>query len=75
MIAPIRLDPEDNPQELALREARRAVASLLPRTGASAETTPQIPAWQAWLLVGWMAVTALAFLSIMAGNLKETDAG
>lgn len=63
MIAPIRY-PEDD-TSTALREARRAVAMLLPSRDADDCEAPAIPAWQAWLLVAWMAVTASVFLSIM----------
>ena len=71
MIAPIRLDPDDDSQFAALRKARRAVASLLPRGEQPGEAPPPVPAWQAWLLLGFMALTALAFVSIMSGNWKE----
>jgi hypothetical protein len=70
MIAPIRY-PEENGARTALREARRVAAELLPkRTAADAPAAP-VPAWQAWLLVAWMAVTASVFLSIMIGGWRD----
>ena len=71
MIAPIRPCSEEEPQSLDMRDARRAAAAMLTRANPSDIAVPPVPAWQAWLLVGWMAITALAFLSIMAGGLKE----
>ena len=65
MIAPIRY-PDDK-TSTALREARRVVAMLLPAECEHESPPPAVPAWQAWLLVVWMAVTTCVFLSTMFG--------
>jgi hypothetical protein len=46
-------------------------AELLPKQRAADASAPPVPAWQAWLLVAWMAVTAGVFLSIMAGGWRD----
>jgi hypothetical protein len=48
-----------------LEIARRIVAAtLLPR--ADEDRGPQVPAWQAWLFAGWMAITAIIYGLSMA---------
>ena len=70
MIAPLR---EEEPRGLAaasrqLRRARRVVArSLLPETRPQESAAHPVPAWQAWLLAGWMATTAAVYVALLIG--------
>lgn len=68
MIAPLReTETHETNDGPALSEAARAVvARMLPRLKREDEA-PAIPAWQAWLLVTWLAVTALAYAAITLG--------
>lgn len=71
MIAPLReMDPCEADEGPALSEAARSVAArLLPRVQRE-DRVPAIPAWQAWLLVTWLAATALAYVAITLGLWK-----
>lgn len=69
MIAPLRKSTaresasvEDEPLEVA---RRIVAATLLPRT--DGDRGPRIPAWQAWLFAGWMAIAAIFYGLSMAG--------
>ena len=70
MIAPLR---EQETSGLAaasrqLRRARRVVArTLLPEADSRESAAPPVPAWQAWLLVAWMAVTAAVYVALLFG--------
>lgn len=71
MIAPLR--DEESPSVATpsrpLRRARRIVATaLLPESDSVDGGPARIPAWQAWLLVGWMAATAAAYLAWVVGG-------
>ena len=70
MIAPIRPYVEEE-TDVGMQEARRAAAALLTRENSASQTGSPVPAWQAWLLLGWMAITAAAFLSIMLDSYKD----
>ncbi len=69
MIAPIRLeDPETTENRRRMRLARRLIAAtLLPERHAGGAPGRPIPAWQAWLFVGWVVLAATAYVARMAG--------
>lgn len=68
MIAPIRHLEDDTLQQPAVsRTARQIAAEMLPKPVREDDDLPPVPAWQAWLLVGWMVITSLTFLAFMLG--------
>ncbi|MBX7167141.1 MAG: hypothetical protein K1X74_12500 [Pirellulales bacterium] len=67
MIAPLKQDDGRRLAELQRwRRARRIAGEALLR-GETRRPTPfePVPAWQAWLLAGWVAMTAAVYLWIM----------
>lgn len=70
MIAPLR-DEETGGIAAAsrqLRRARRVVArTLLLEAGGREPVARPVPAWQAWLLVTWMMVTAGIYVAMLLG--------
>ncbi len=67
MIAPSRLS-EEAPPPNGLQSARRMVAAaLLEQNAQSAPDVPRIPAWQAWLFVGWVITVGTAYCAHLAG--------
>jgi hypothetical protein len=70
MIAPLR-DQETGGLAAAsrqLRRARRVVArTLLPVADGREPAARPVPAWQAWLLVAWMAATAGIYVALLVG--------
>lgn len=71
MIAPIReLDSTETDERPLLSEAARTVAARLLPSVRQEQAAPAIPTWQAWLLVTWLVVTALAYVAITLGLLK-----
>ncbi len=69
MIAPIRLDdPETTDSRRRMRLARRLIAAtLLPERPAGGTPGRPIPAWQAWLFVGWVVVATTVYFARMVG--------
>jgi hypothetical protein len=66
MIAPLRLpDAETVETRRRLRRAHQLVAStLLPEPPPPA---PSVPAWQAWMVAGWVVVAAVCYFASMLG--------
>jgi hypothetical protein len=67
MIAPSRLT-EEVPPESGLQSARQMVAAVLfehqtPR----ARNVPRLPAWRAWLFVGWILLVAGVYCAHLVG--------
>ncbi|HEV7221861.1 MAG TPA: hypothetical protein VGN42_04120 [Pirellulales bacterium] len=50
-----------------LEIARRIVAATL-LSRADEDRGPPVPAWQAWLFAGWMAIAAIIYGLSMAGT-------
>ena len=68
MIAPIR-EPEAETSESRrrmLRAYRLLASTLLPEKGSAPAPAP-IPAWRAWLAVGWAAIVAGFYVASMLG--------
>lgn len=63
MIAPLRTDRPIS--DTARRAARLRAAAFLPAEK-SPITQPQVPAWQAWVLAGWVTGTAAVYVALLA---------
>ena len=70
MIAPIRELDEPSVAEAKLSEAARAAAATLLSSRGREEGALAVPAWQAWLLVAWVAATSAAYLAITLGWIR-----
>jgi hypothetical protein len=69
MIAPIRQN-DDPPRLAGMRRAHRIVASrLLRNQDRPTDVGPPVPAWQAWLLSGWVVLAVLIYAACMIGLL------
>lgn len=70
MIAPLR-DQETGGLAAASRQLRRArhvvARTLLPEAGGREPAARSVPAWQAWLLVAWMTMTAGIYVAMLVG--------
>jgi hypothetical protein len=68
MIAPIRLpDPGTVETRRRLRRAHRLVASTLLPPQPLSPPAPDVPAWQAWIVAGWVVVVAAYYFVSMLG--------
>jgi len=67
VIAPSRLTEEASP-ESGLQSARRMVATVLfEHSTPPAPNVPRLPAWRAWLFVGWIVAVAVAYGAHLVG--------
>ncbi len=67
MIAPSRLT-EESPPESGLQSARRMVAAVLfEHQTTPARDVPRLPAWRAWLFVGWIIAVAVVYCAHLVG--------
>ena len=71
MIAPRRQTDSDTARAgWRLRRARQIVASaFFEKHPQLAGNAPPIPAWQAWLFVGWVVITTVVYFGTMLGLL------
>ena len=67
MIAPIR-ETEAPRRSPAIRRAYRLVAGRLLKRGAVPDDAPPVPAWKAWLFVGWVVVVTTVYFAYMLGG-------
>lgn len=77
MIAPLdefRKNPEPGQTMMALRRARRMVASMMPaRRPSMTHDSPQVAPWKAWLFAGWVTVTFIVYgLAWIGSKLSES---
>ena len=66
MVAPQQAR-EGELHEQRMREARRLTAKLLLGREILKPEVPPVPGWQRWMMVGWVAVGAGAYFSMLAG--------
>ena len=71
MIAPLRSSQRTErtrrePEELY--RARRLVAETFLAAPDPEPAAVPVPTWQAWLLVGWMCISATVYLVMMGGT-------
>lgn len=69
MIAPLQEEEKEAPvRSPALRRAHLLLAATFFRTPShSAETSPAIPAWKAWIFAAWVVIVVALYFAAMAG--------